>query len=290
MNQVARVFVVINLLLSAGFLMAAATFLQQNEDWKQKWATAEEEKANEISIRDTTISEREGVINRMTDDVNRLKSEISKRDQSVTDLTARLEGSDQAKVAAEQIGQQLRGDVTTCTGELQELRNTVGGLENLIERYRERQEEAQAAAAAAEVARTEANKLAEERMETIHSLENEMALLNNTLSATNEQLQTYVAVYPPPRGIAQPKVDGQVVRYDRATGLAEINRGSDHGVKLGHEFDIVRGSGSGADFICTMRVDRVSAGTSVASIAIPTGRVPTAGDLATKLASVSIPR
>ncbi|MCA9321712.1 MAG: hypothetical protein KDB53_13305, partial [Planctomycetes bacterium] len=103
MNQVARVFVVINLLLSAGFLMAAATFLQQNEDWKQKWATAEEEKANEISIRDTTISEREGVINRMTDDVNRLKSEISKRDQSVTDLTARLEGSDQAKVAAEQI-------------------------------------------------------------------------------------------------------------------------------------------------------------------------------------------
>ncbi len=36
MNQVARIFVVINLFLAAGFLMAAATFLKQNDHWMQK--------------------------------------------------------------------------------------------------------------------------------------------------------------------------------------------------------------------------------------------------------------
>lgn len=283
MNQVARVFIVINLLLSAGFLMAAATFLQQNTDWKAKEQAARDEKsAVEASLNDR-IHALEGERARLTDTVNGLTNKVSGKDQEITDLKARLESSDQAKNTAESTSTNLQGEITKLTGQIEGIKGAVSGLEAMIERYREAAETAATKAAEAEVAKTDAVEDADKKAQHIHELDLELESLKKILAETQEKLATYVKAYPPPIGLDQPKVDGQVVRWDAATALVEINRGTANGVALGHMFDIVRGS----DFICEVVVSSVAANNCVAYISVKTGRSPQAGDAATKLTSAS---
>ncbi|HGY90062.1 MAG TPA: hypothetical protein ENK43_02690 [Planctomycetes bacterium] len=283
MNQVARVFVIINLLLSAGFLLAAATFLQQSTDWKAKEMTARNEMSNLEQEKAREISELNAEIQRLNQAKQMLTDKVSAKENEITDLKARRDALQEQKNGAERAAQQLRGDVTKLTGQVEELRGIYSQLHDLIERYRTRAEEAQKAAAQAQQKQAELAKLADERAGEIHNLKTTLESIQQTLSRTEAKLATYVAIYPPPAEAVQPKIDGFVVRFDGATQLVEINRGSKHGVKIGHVFDLVRGN---SQYICTVRADRVGPDSCVCSIEIKTGRWPQAGDLATKLSAV----
>ena len=83
---------------------------------------------------------------------------------------------------------------------------------------------------------------------------------------------------------SQPVIDGQVIRYDSATNMVQVNKGANDGVRLGHRFDILDGS----TYVCTVMIDYIEGSTSVGHIAVPgtKGLKPKSGNKATKLSGM----
>ena len=74
MSQVARVFVVLNLLLAVGFLFAASTFLAMNNDYKVKLQKEVDGRVADNKAKDSEISQLKGQITNL-EGLNRTLSE-----------------------------------------------------------------------------------------------------------------------------------------------------------------------------------------------------------------------
>lgn len=284
MNQVARVFVVINILLAAAFLMAAATFLHQTENWKEKSEQADKDKLAVEQRLGQQIAEQDNDIKNLQDDLNARKTKI-------TQLEGDLNNARSEQGAAVEQKNQTERKFTSLNqthGQLQSsfgaMKDSVSGLQDMIENYRKR---AEAAQDAEREAINNRNTVVEEReslKQTKKNLEDSIKDLTEKLSAANTELGAYRGAYPPPANKSQPVIDGQVIRFDAATNMVQVNKGKNDGVRLGHRFDIVHGS----DYVCTVMIDYVDSTTSVGHIAIPStkGMMPTSGDKATKLSGM----
>ena len=111
MSQVARVFVVLNLLIAAGFLFAASTFLALNNDYKKELAKEQEAKANleqemsgrietleaekkDLANQNRALQERNANLTGSADTLNQqvrsLEAEKQAKDTQIADLTRNL--------------------------------------------------------------------------------------------------------------------------------------------------------------------------------------------------------
>lgn len=283
MNQVARVFVVLNLLLAAGFLMAAATFLHQTQDWKSQYGEKDNEltAANEASAQQ--LAERDAEIKRLNDDLATQKGRVTELESQVADTKGRLQAADEQKNQAQRMQQQVVQTNAQNASTIGELKDRVGGLEALIDRYRTRSEEENNLRREAEVAKSEATEQLEAAKRNIDDLNGQMERLNKRLGDVNTELSNYKGAYPPPTLRNQPRVDGSVIRFDAGTNMVQVNKGRSSGIAQGHMFDIVRGD----DYVGTVRITYIDDNTSVGHVEIPglKGLSPMAGDTATKLAS-----
>ncbi len=283
MNQVARVFVVINLLLSAGFLMAAATFLHQTQDWKKQYDAKSTELGAETDRLNTEIQNRDAEIKRLSDDLSSQKGKVTELESQLADAKGRQQSAVEQKNQAERNAQQVNQAVNQATAKLAEQADAIKGLEAMIERYRTRAEEAVEQARLAEVARSDAVAETEDRDSQINSLNNMLEAVNNQLGDLGTELSNYKGAYPPPTLKSQPRIDGMVIRYDADANMVQVNKGRSDGVALGHMFDIVHGN----DYVGTVRITYLDDKTSVGHVHIKglKGLMPVAGDKATKLAS-----
>lgn len=278
MNQVARIFVVINLVLAAAFLMGAATFLKQSEDWKGKYDGLEVDMNAQLDDKAQQINDLDAEVRRLNDDKQRLSNEVATLQGTSSNLETQLQASNEAKSTAESAEQTAAATIARLTEQIGTLTAQGGDTTELIDKYRNDAADQLARAAAADDARAAAAADADSKGREIAALNRRIELLNSELSDTKAKLGTYVAAYPPPSRPAQPKIDGTVVRYDRDTDLVELSVGKNQGVQRGFTFDIIHGR----DYVCTVRVDRVGDNTSVASIEVRVGR-PQSGDRVTKL-------
>lgn len=278
MNQVARVFVVINLVLAAAFLMGAATFLKQNEDWKGKHGQLQDDMQAQLDDKAQQINDLDAEIRRLNDDKTRLSNEVSTLEGTRSNLETQLQAANEAKQTADSAAQTASATNGRLTEQIGSVTAQMQDFSSLIERYRNEAADKLAEASAANEARAAAAADADQKGREIASLGRQIELLNGQLSDTQAKLASYVSVYPPPARPSQPKIEGTVVRFDRDTDLIELNIGKNQGVQRGFTFDITRGS----NYVCTVRVDRVGDNTSVASIEIQVTR-PQSGDRVTKL-------
>ena len=283
MNQVARVFVVINLLLSAGFLMAAATFLHQTQDWKSKHDAKSTELAAETDRLNTEIQNRDADIKRLNDDLSSQKGKVTELESQLADAKGRQQSAVEQKNQAERNQQQVNQAVNQATAKLAEQADAIKGLEAMIERYRTRSEEAVEQASLAEVARSDAVAETEARDSKINDLNNMLEAVNKQIGDLGTELSAYKGAYPPPTLKNQPRIDGMVIRYDADANMVQVNKGRSDGVALGHMFDVVHGD----DYVGTVRITYLDDKTSVGHVHIKglKGLMPVAGDKATKLAS-----
>lgn len=281
MNQVARVFVVINIMLSAAFLMAAGTFLHQNEDWKQKTADSEKSKMDSETTLNGQIAELDANIQLLQDDLNTRKSKLTSLEGDLATANSQIESAVDAKNQAERKFTTLQETLNIETSKLASISDSVGGLETMIDSYRTRAEGAQDKERIAMEAKSKVMGERETLRQEKNSLEINLKETQTRLNSTMTELAGYRNSYPPPTNIKQPLVDGLVIRFDAATNMVQVNKGSKDGVRLGHKFDIV----SGSDYVCTIMIDYIDGSTSVGHIAIPstTGAMPMSGNKATKL-------
>lgn len=281
MNQVARVFVVINLLLAASFLAAAATFLKQSDDWKGQYNQAETDHATALNAKDSEIKTQQEDLHRYKEDVSKLEKRVDSLKSDKTTLQTQLDSANGSSADSKRREEALQSTHDGAVARLNEITNHLGTIDGLVDKYKDEAVKAMSARDEAIKERMAAVASLENERDTVHQRDKDIVALKGQLNEKAAVLTTYTNVYPPPGATVRKKIDGQVLQYRAASNVVQINAGKSKGVVVGHEFDILRGS----QFICTVKVDRVEDDSCVGHMTnIRSGsQTPRGGDQATTL-------
>jgi hypothetical protein len=244
MSPIGRIFIVLNLILSAAFLGWASNSLAQTEDFKQQVAGKQKEL-------DTAKAEAAKTEEDLTTQLNAKKQEASEqreqRDRAQDDanrLTTELAAEKSEKNA-------LLGNLTTIEKTLGDYQSTIDRLSTEKDRANQLREEAQTAQRDAEAAQDAAEGAERDAVAARQDAERQIADLERTrteLMAQVQKLDTHLAVIQEQTGVtisdilAPNKVDGAVLAVDAASGLVMLNVGASDGVKRGYSFDVWSGS------------------------------------------------
>lgn len=251
MSPIGRIFIVLNLILSAAFLGWASNALATVQDWKEKHTLLKEDTDAALDAKDAEIGELQVEL-RSTQDTARSRRE--ERDQLTVDrnnLQGRLdEGARE--------NDQLRGDVTAIHETLGEYNDTNRQLSEEKDRavqnahdMQQQRDDAVAAQVDAEQARRDAENAQRGLERQIVDLEVETTQLGSEVSRLETRLQVLVEV----TGVnydtilTQPKIDGAVLAVNQELGLVMLNVGSEYSadgearpVRRGYTFDVWSGS------------------------------------------------
>ncbi|MFQ5654473.1 MAG: hypothetical protein ACE5GW_07060 [Planctomycetota bacterium] len=258
MSNLAKVFVVLNLVLALCFLAASATVFQTQVNWK-----AEAEKSDRIHKQDlarwkdmkedldgrnTTLKENNQVLdsrNARLDSENKdLNNQIGDLRKEVAETKAKI-GDLEGRIAAKDEHLQQKDEELACKSET-------------IETLTDRESRAQEAKKSAEMDRARAvlakDQLAKQLTDTSKELAG-MREKNEDLALLVAHFQkTGISPVVVPSQIAPP-LDGQVVKVAPDVNLVILSIGSDDGVEKGHEFTIYRGD----RFVAKVRVENLLA-------------------------------
>jgi peptidoglycan hydrolase CwlO-like protein len=254
MSQIARVFVVLNLLVAAGFLFSASTFLAKNDDYMGKWNA---EKAAHEQTRINAGSEKQKLLAQLDDvsrqhassreEGNRLKGETDSQRTQVSSLEAGLRQKDM------QLAELTRVNNEHATA-VQNLRADNSRLVEANTALDKAQRDAVAKQVEAETALNEERKKNMEAENKIADLEKDVASQLDTINQKDLMI-----AYAKSKGIdfekieIAPPLQGVVVNADNNLKLVLANIGSENGVTRGNTLDIVRGG----TYIGRFRVDTV---------------------------------
>ena len=254
MSQVARVFVVLNLLVAAGFLFTASTFLAVNQDYKTKLEAEKEAHAK-------TQGEFAAKVEQFTNDL----AEAERVRQNAREQKAVLE-TENGRLTT-QINA-MTAQLSTKDTQISELTNNLSKLEEDVQRQgtfvakltKDRDDAFADARSAREGEKTAQGKLLAEENKN-RDLSNQVAELNRNLVAANEKIGNLdnMITFARSKGISfgnllmMKRVNGAVTAADNNEMIAMISVGKNKGVQRGYVFDVVRGS----DYVGRIEVDEV---------------------------------
>ncbi|MEM9802134.1 MAG: hypothetical protein AAGA20_17550 [Planctomycetota bacterium] len=240
MSPIGRIFVVINLVLSAAFLGFAANNLAS----AQKYRTQFDQKVAELSRVERSLGDQIGQLDarvqeevRMRTDVKNVKDRLeSDKTALEQELAATKDELGTFKTSMSNIDSQL-GDMTS---RLEDMASKVAEAQTNMRDAIEAKRDAQAAQTAAE---TENAGL----KDTVNQLRSDVATLERNLNTETNRasdLDTALKTLQAQTGVslagvkAVPKIDGAVLQYDSELKLVHINRGQNDQVERGFVFDI----------------------------------------------------
>ena len=254
MSQVARVFVVLNLLMAAGFLFSAATFLALNDDYRVQYSTEKESHGQTRTAMTASIETIRG-------ERDALQAQVD----SLSEQKANLEGTTQTQL---QSMKSAAAEIETKNAEIARLTDELGRLTSTIDRQHtdlvatQRDNEslhgkARDAVDAEAAVRAELATAQDDirgLQDNISSLET--AVNDLTIKTEDQGLMIAAAIkmgYNPENLAVMKPVRGQVVGADSSLWLVMVNVGQESGVEKGYVMDIVRGG----DYIGRFKVDEV---------------------------------
>ncbi len=245
MSPIGRIFIVLNLILSAAFLGWAANALATTEDFKTQ--LTEEQAAHATTKAETaqTIEDLNIRISTLEDEKRGIRE---LRDQYLVEkdnLTSQLAEANRAN--------------DTMQGNLTEINSTLGQYDETIRQLSTQRAEAvdlrvtaeneRDDAVEAQIAAEQAQRDAEEAKAAADTQIADLEAVRTDLQDQVSQLDTRLAMIMEITDvnwqelIATPKIDAQVLdaRMDLAPGLVLLNVGKDKEVKRGYTFEIWRG-------------------------------------------------
>jgi predicted nucleic acid-binding Zn-ribbon protein len=260
MSAIGRIFLVLNLILSALFVGWASNYLNQSEEWRGKY----DGKVSELVETTQKLNEEADALQAKLDAATaRLATAESQRDgfeRQAADRQTELD-TERGRAAS------LQGDVTTMTNSLSDLNTTLSTLEDAkdaaVAEARQAQSERDDAVAArmdADAARTEIEDQLDKAGLRIVDLETALTSTQSMLSRKDAQLATIVDEYniDLKKLLDQPLIEAAVLSVKNSDGfsLVALNVGSDDKVERGMTFQIW----SGGQYKGEVRVDSVMPG------------------------------
>lgn len=255
MSPIGRIFVVLNLILSAAFLGWAANALSTTQDWKKKYEDEKTARAADLSKKDEELSQLGVELKGVTEQQRQFHSERDQKSAEADTLRRELE--------------ELTGRHDALSASLKKIESTLGDYNNTITQLgqqkdaavkesHEAQRERDSAVSekdAAELAKRDAEEAKKNAERKIGDLEKERMALQDQISTLDTRLSQIVADtnYDISKIDAAPRIDGYVLDVNRDLKLVVINKGSEDQVKAGFTFSVYRGS----QFKGTVRIQDV---------------------------------
>jgi uncharacterized protein (DUF3084 family) len=280
MSQLARMFVVLNFLLAAGFLYAAAMFLGLNHEYKKK----NEGLTTQMASERDAASKREKDLKTRVDELTRESSTLKENGSGLaatnaqltktnSDLQAQLKEKD-AAIAKEQ------GNVASANANLQRANDELSKRTDEANKLR-------ADAATAQANERKANDELEKTKGEVRTRDNTIAELEKTKTDQSGKIEELEIV----KKLAQdakvdltqilqsaPIPDAKVIGFDPEMKLVQVNAGSTQKVARGTTLDIVRGS----SYIGRIKIDQVYPNSAAGTLFIAApGQTVQVGDRAT---------
>lgn len=257
MSAIGRIFLVLNLILSALFVGWASQVLAKSEEWRTQYV---DEVAAHAATQKTLDEENNTLSAQLAAAKARNSAVVDERntfEQQLADRTTDLE-TERGRGAV------LQGDVTTMTNSLGDLNSTLSSLEDAkdaaVAEARSSQAERDEAVAArmdADTARADVEDQLDQASLYIADLEKQLTSNLALISRKDAQLATIVDEYNIDLGklLDQPLIEAAVLSVKKADGinLVALNVGSDNNVARGMTFQIW----SGGQYKGEVRVDNV---------------------------------
>ena len=244
MSPIGRIFVVLNLILSAAFLGWAANALSTTNDWRKKYSDEQAARAADVAKKDEELSRLGVELKGVTEQQRQFHSERDQKSAEADTLRRELEeltGRHDALAASLKKIESTLGDYNSTITQLGQQKDAA--VEKAHESERER-DGAVAAKDSAELARRDAEEARKTAETRIGDLEKERMALGEEISTLDTRIAMIVAATGFELGDveAAPKIDGFVFDVNRDLKLVVINKGAKDNVKVGYTFSIYRGS------------------------------------------------
>lgn len=246
MSPIGKIFVAVNLALSAAFLGWASNVVGTSQNYKTQLAELEKTTDDEKAALDAELSKLRTELTAVREDKERA---VTARD----DEKNRADRAERERDDRDAENQQLRGDLSKLQSLLENYNSNLASVSARIERANDQalemerarndavqaQKDAEMALRAAQDATRAAEARAEELVARLDQADERIADLDATLQTAVEAYNIDLSTLT-----AQPQVDGAVVsvKSEPAPGLVAINKGSEDGVRRGMTFDIYSGS------------------------------------------------
>jgi prefoldin subunit 5 len=244
MSNIGKVFIILNLVLSAGFLGWAANALSHAEDYKAQLAAAKKASEDALAAKQKEVDDLTIEKNAVTDQQRQFREQRDAYETEAGRLKTQLE-------ELKRSNDTMQGSLTKITATLNDYNDTIKQLGDQKDAAIQRANEADRAKDAAErekdaavVAKNDAEEAIQNAMLRISDLEKEKMELAEQV----ETLDTRLAVITTKTGIsanevfAPPRIEALVLDVKKDLKLVILNKGKKDDVKVGYVFDVYRGS------------------------------------------------
>lgn len=244
MSPIGRIFIVLNLILSAAFLGWAANALEKTESYKDQIAAEKQAHADAVAAKEGELSALQVNLNDVTEQQRQFREQRdatqAEADRLKTQLDEFKRANDTMQASLTKIESTL-GDYNNSISQLTQQKDAATERAHEAERARDA---AQAEKDAAVMAQRDAEEATNNANLLIGDLEGEkMALAEKVESLeTRFQVAMKVAGLKASDIMAQPAIEALVLDVKSDLKLVILNKGKKDEVKVGYVFDIYRGS------------------------------------------------
>lgn len=246
MSSIARIFIVLNLLLTALVLGWASNLLSADQNWKEMHVSLTASTDEALAGKDGEITLLNTEVASLKESTNRLREERDNKGRSADSFSSQLDLEREKSAAAQ--------------GTLDKFSQTIAGIDEGRKATQDKYDQAEQDKVAAIDARREAESSSKDAGDAKRSAEEALAGANRTIASLETNVasltkelgksETRVAILVDKYNVkldeitAQPEIRGAVVVVSDEVkpGLLGINRGKADGVKRGYVFSIYNGS------------------------------------------------
>jgi septal ring factor EnvC (AmiA/AmiB activator) len=264
---VAKVFVVLNLIMSAFFLMFAMYTWTAQTKWQKMYEVEKARKVeeyarlqkNEVALAQAVVKAEQAVAAMRAQVAAERRSKEEERDKNLT-LQAELTTERNAKALAEAGSQEVTREKDRIAAELLKSRSVILKLEQAVTVERDNSSKYKNEKADMEVDLNQTKSQLAQTSRDLHKVEQNLQEQNNRMETA---IRNGVALESfGPTDVNQPAIEAKVLAVRPDVGLVMLSVGSQQNVKPGYRFTVSKGS----EYIGKVQVDKVYADMSSAKI------------------------
>ncbi len=263
MSNLAKVFIVLNFVLSIVFLASAGVLLAKTDEWRKKFEDEVAERKVEVTTLSGRVSQMNTQLVSVTGDRDQLKGGLGEaetaRNKYQQDWQAEQGKNNELRKSLEEMSQTLKTIETTLASSQEQ----VAALQKAKEESETSMREAVDKQRVAEAEVTRLRSEGDDKGGQIEKLGMQLV----SVREERDKLQTLVdmaseAGFDMSSLMAQPAINGRVVEVDPHAGVVVLSVGAQAGVKKGYTLHVYRGG----DYVGMVMVDDVYPDLSAASI------------------------
>jgi predicted nucleic acid-binding Zn-ribbon protein len=282
MSNLAKVFIVLNFVLSIFFLASAGVLLAKTDEWRAKDEAELQAHQKDVAELNAAKSQLNQQLTTVTGDRENLKANLGEvttaRDKFQGDWTSEQKTNAELRKSVEETSQTLKTIQQSLASAQEQISGMQKGKEEAEQKMREAVEKQRVAEA--EVTRLKAE--SEDKTGQVAKLTEQITGLTTDLDKANTKIQMAVdAGVNPDMLIGQPAINGKVVEVDPKAGVVVLSVGRQANVEKGFTFHVYRGN----EYLGMVRVDAVYPDLSAASVLklAPGKDIQKLDDVATRL-------